>query len=191
MMRKLFCLVLLILLGLFAAGATKSQLSFNVRNFGASGDGTTKDTAAFQKALDTCAVSGGGEVVVPAGRYLIGSIQIGTRTILRLEKDSVLMGSPDLEDYPIMDIRWEGQGVDEKGYDAHGKCIVAVDPRYFRPTEVETLLGDPAKANARLGWKPKVSFKGLVAEMVREDLKSAERDELVKKHGFAAYDYHE
>ena len=109
MMRKFFCLVLPILLGLFAAGATKQPLSFNVRNFGATGNGTTKDTAAFQKALDTCAVSGGGEVVVPAGRYLIGSIQIGNRTILRLEKDSILMGSPDLEDYPIMDIRWEGR----------------------------------------------------------------------------------
>ena len=87
--------------------------------------------------------------------------------------------------------RWRGTGVEEKGYAENGKCVVAVDPRYFRPAEVETLLGDPAKANAKLGWKPKVSFKQLVAEMVREDLKAAERDELVKKHGFTAYDYHE
>jgi len=90
-----------------------------------------------------------------------------------------------------MQIRWEGQGVDEKGFDANGKCIVAVDPRYFRPTEVETLLGDPGKAKARLGWTPKISFDELVAEMVREDLKAAERDELVKKHGYKAMDYHE
>jgi GDPmannose 4,6-dehydratase len=90
-----------------------------------------------------------------------------------------------------MAIRWQGQGVEERGFDATGKCVVAVDPRYFRPAEVETLLGDPAKAKAKLGWKPKVSFRGLVAEMVREDLKAAERDELVKKHGFPAYDYHE
>lgn len=90
-----------------------------------------------------------------------------------------------------MQIRWEGQGVDEKGFDANGKCIVAVDPRYFRPTEVETLLGDPSKAKARLGWTPKITFDELVAEMVREDLKAAERDELVKKHGFKAMDYHE
>ena len=90
-----------------------------------------------------------------------------------------------------MDIRWEGQGVDEKGYDAHGQCIVAVDPRYFRPTEVETLLGDPTKAKKKLGWTPKISFAELVAEMVREDLKAAERDELVKKHGYKAMDYHE
>ncbi len=90
-----------------------------------------------------------------------------------------------------MQIRWEGKGVDEKGYDANGKCIVAVDPRYFRPTEVETLLGDATKAKEKLGWTPKISFAELVAEMVREDLKSAERDELIKKHGFKAMDYHE
>ena len=71
------------------------------------------------------------------------------------------------------------------------QCIVAVDPRYFRPTEVETLLGDPAKAKEKLGWTPKISFDELVAEMVREDLKAAERDELVKKHGYKAMDYHE
>ena len=90
-----------------------------------------------------------------------------------------------------MQIFWEGSGVDEKGYDVHGKCIVAVDPAYFRPTEVETLLGDPGKAKEKLGWTPKTSFAELVAEMVREDLKSAERDELVKRHGFKAMDYHE
>ncbi len=90
-----------------------------------------------------------------------------------------------------MKFTWRGNGIEEKGYDASGKCIVQVDPRYFRPTEVETLLGDPSKAKQKLGWTPKISFDELVAEMVREDLKSAERDELVKKHGFAAYDYHE
>jgi GDPmannose 4,6-dehydratase len=90
-----------------------------------------------------------------------------------------------------MQIRWEGQGVDEKGYAASGKCIVAVDPRYFRPTEVETLLGDPSKAKEKLGWTPKISFDELVSEMVREDLKSAERDELVKKHGYKTLDHNE
>jgi len=88
-------------------------------------------------------------------------------------------------------LAWKGQGADEKGYDASGKCIVAVDPRYFRPSEVEALLGDPSKAREKLGWTPKVRFGELVSEMMREDLKAAERDELVKKHGFAAYDYHE
>jgi GDPmannose 4,6-dehydratase len=90
-----------------------------------------------------------------------------------------------------MRIRWAGQGVDEKGYDESGRCIVSVDPRYFRPTEVETLLGDPTKARTRLGWRPRSDFKQLVAEMVREDLKAAERDELVRKHGYSAYDHHE
>jgi GDPmannose 4,6-dehydratase len=88
-------------------------------------------------------------------------------------------------------IRWEGAGVEEKGYDVAGRCIVAVDPRYFRPTEVETLLGDPSKAKEKLGWTPQTSFADLVAEMVREDLKAAERDELVKRHGFKVMDYHE
>jgi GDPmannose 4,6-dehydratase len=118
-----------------------------------------------------------------------------------------------------MKIRWEGQGVEEKGIlesviasearqsslvkpsttgspRADGprdddKVVVAVDPRYFRPTEVETLLGDASKAKEKLGWTPKISFAELVAEMVREDLKSAERDELIKKHGFKAMDYNE
>ncbi len=69
--------------------------------------------------------------------------------------------------------------------------IVAVDPRYFRPTEVETLLGDATKAREKLGWTPKISFDELVAEMVREDLKTSERDELVKKHGYKTMDHHE
>jgi GDPmannose 4,6-dehydratase len=68
---------------------------------------------------------------------------------------------------------------------------VRVDPRYFRPTEVETLLRDATKAREKLGWTPKITFHELVTEMVREDLKSAERDELIKKHGFSTYDRHE
>jgi polygalacturonase len=108
-MATLFRTALVFSFALFGIGTTLQKASINVRSFGASGDGATKDTAAFQKALDTCAVSGGGEVLVPAGKYLIGSIQMGNRTILRLEKDSVLMGSPDLDDYPIMDVRWEGR----------------------------------------------------------------------------------
>ena len=88
-------------------------------------------------------------------------------------------------------VTWSGEGLNEKGLDSEGKCIVAVDPRYFRPTEVESLLGDATKARKKLGWVPKIRFKELVAEMAREDLKAAERDELVKLHGFAAYDYNE
>ena len=88
-------------------------------------------------------------------------------------------------------VRWEGSGVNEKGFDENGNCIVAVDERYFRPAEVETLLGDATKAREKLGWSPKITFQELVSEMVREDLKSAERDELVKRHGYFAPNRHE
>jgi GDPmannose 4,6-dehydratase len=82
-------------------------------------------------------------------------------------------------------IRWEGEGVNEKGYDAAtGKSIVAIDPRYFRPTEVSTLLGDASKAKQKLGWVPTTTFRELVTEMMSEDLKLAKRDELIKMHGF-------
>jgi GDPmannose 4,6-dehydratase len=90
-----------------------------------------------------------------------------------------------------MTMRWVGQGVEEKGYwrsnndsPSEEKLIVQVDPRYFRPTEVDTLLGDASKAHKKLGWKPRITFDQLVAEMMQEDLKSAERDELVRKHGY-------
>ena len=89
-------------------------------------------------------------------------------------------------------VRWEGTGVNEKGYDvATGNCIVAVDPTYFRPTEVETLLGDATKAREKLGWVPKITFSELVREMVREDLKGAERDVLCSREGFRVLDRHE
>lgn len=85
-----------------------------------------------------------------------------------------------------MRIRWSGHGVEERGFDSSGRCVVAVDPRYFRPTEVETLLGDASKARERLGWIPGTSFHDLVAEMVREDLKDAECEELLRPHRIVA-----
>ena len=88
-------------------------------------------------------------------------------------------------------LHWKGKGVDEIAVDQNGSTVVAVDPLYFRPTEVETLLGDPSYAHARLRWKPTVTFEQLVKEMVEADLVLAERDKLVKKHGFDAYEYHE
>jgi GDPmannose 4,6-dehydratase len=90
-----------------------------------------------------------------------------------------------------LSLRWEGAGLDEKGYDAAGRCIVAVDPRYFRPTEVETLLGDATKAREKLGWVPTTSFAELVAEMAREDLKQAQRDDLVQRHGYSTFEHNE
>ncbi len=88
-------------------------------------------------------------------------------------------------------IHWAGLGVDEKGYNDAGKCIIEVDPLYFRPTEVETLLGDATKAKEKLGWVPKISFEQLVTEMVAKDLLSAERDELVRRHGYKSMDFNE
>ena len=95
-----------------------------------------------------------------------------------------------------MEIHWEGEGAQEVGMIEEsgrgpGKTIVRVDPRYFRPTEVDSLLGDSTKAREKLGWVPRTRFEELVAEMVREDLKAAERDELIKRHGYSAFDYHE
>jgi GDPmannose 4,6-dehydratase len=113
-------------------------------------------------------------------------------------------------------LRWEGEGVDEIGivdsiedrqsssasYDdkderltgkgpKEGQVIVKIDPRYFRPTEVESLLGDPSKAKNELGWEPKISFEDLVKEMVLADLEHAKRDELVQRHGFMSFNHHE
>lgn len=91
-----------------------------------------------------------------------------------------------------MKMDWRGKGVDEVGFDTDsGRAIVRVDPRYFRPTEVETLLGDPSKAREKLGWSAEVSFNELVAEMVAADLDEAKRDALVAKEGFKVYKRHE
>ena len=103
-------------------------------------------------------------------------------------RDFVLAAAKELG----IPIRFEGTGVDEKGYHGEtGKCLVAVDPRYFRPTEVETLLGDPSKAKDKLGWEPRITFAEMVSEMVREDLRSAERDHLISQHGYKTMAYHE
>ena len=108
-----------------------------------------------------------------------------------------------------MQIRWEGEGVEERGYWVNAPAggaasnadsraghtptgpIIAVDPRYFRPTEVETLLGDATKAREKLGWTPRITFQELVAEMVREDLAIAKRDDLVRNSGYAVMNHHE
>ncbi|MDE3187658.1 MAG: GDP-mannose 4,6-dehydratase [Acidobacteriota bacterium] len=90
-----------------------------------------------------------------------------------------------------MQITWQGTGADEKGIDKDGNVIVAVDPRYYRPAEVETLLGDASKAKRELGWHPRTTFRELVKEMAEEDLKTAEKDALVRKHGYSVLNYHE
>jgi len=90
-----------------------------------------------------------------------------------------------------LSLAWQGEGIDEKGYDAKGNCIVQVDPRYFRPAEVESLLGDATKARVKLGWKPRVNFRALVGEMAASDLRIAERDRLVRDSGYKVYEYHD
>ena len=91
-----------------------------------------------------------------------------------------------------MQMRWEGEGLNEKGVDAKsGKVLVMVDPRYFRPTEVETLLGDPTKAREKLGWSAEITLDQMVAEMVREDLMLAEKDEMCRREGFKTFDFNE
>ena len=91
-----------------------------------------------------------------------------------------------------MKIEWNGDGIDEVGIDnKSGRTLVRIDPRYFRPTEVETLLGDPTKARQKLGWAAEVTFSELVAEMVESDLNLAKRDTMVAKEGYRVYGHHE
>jgi GDPmannose 4,6-dehydratase len=89
-------------------------------------------------------------------------------------------------------INWKGKGEEEKGYDSDtGNLIVSVDPRYYRPTEVESLLGDASKAKEKLGWEPKTTLEELIHEMMENDINIARRDSLVKEHGFKAPDFKE
>ncbi len=91
-----------------------------------------------------------------------------------------------------MELRWEGEGVEERGINVQtGDVIVSVDARYFRPTEVTTLLGDASNAKTKLGWEPKITFDELVKEMVEADMHDAQRDALVEKQGFTTFNYHE
>jgi GDPmannose 4,6-dehydratase len=91
-----------------------------------------------------------------------------------------------------MRLAWEGKGVEEKGLDAAtGKPIVCIDPRYFRPAEVDTLLGDASKARRNLGWEPRISFEELIGEMVMADLREAEKDAMVRQKGYRIYDHSE
>jgi GDPmannose 4,6-dehydratase len=88
-----------------------------------------------------------------------------------------------------MRLTWQGHGAEEKAFDQEGRCVVAVDPRYFRPAEVDSLEGDASKARIKLGWKPKVTFREIVAEMTAEDLRLAERDQLVSNSGYPVHSY--
>jgi polygalacturonase len=141
-------LLALILLGsIGCASLTPAQR--NVRAFGATGNGKTKDTVAIQKALDACAAAGGGEVVVPAGQYLTGSLDVKSNTTLRLEKGATLVGSPDLDDYPIVKARWEGRLVD-----AHRALISATKASHIAIVGPGKIAGDPALGNRQMPRRP-------------------------------------
>ena len=120
-----------------------------VRAFGAVGDGTNKDTAAFLKALDACAAAGGGEVLVPAGDYLVGSIELKSRTTLRLEKGARLLGSPDLDDYPVIKVRWEGKWVD-----GHRAIIFATNAEHIAVIGPGEIDGNPALGGRQMPRRP-------------------------------------
>ena len=107
--QALFCFTLVLAIAAGCRSVHPGKMSVNVRDLGAKGDGVTKDTAAFQAALDSCATHGGGIVIVPAGAYLIGSVVVGANTTLQLESGAKLTGSPDIADYPLINVRWEGE----------------------------------------------------------------------------------
>ena len=142
-------------------GATV-RLAYDVRAFGAVGDGKSKDTAAFQKALDTCAVNGGGDVQVPAGTYLIGSIQIGYATTIRLADGATLTGSPDITDYPMMDVRWEGRW--EQG---HRALIYAGNVNHIGIVGPGHIIGSQALAHRTAGARNPILIEPISCKDVR------------------------
>jgi len=126
------------------APQSKPELTLNVRDFGATGDGVTKDTTAIQQAIDRCSVLGGGEVLVPAGKYLTGAIVLRSRTVLRLDKDAVIAGTPDFSDYPVTQVRWEGKWIAGRV-----GLIYAIDAAHIGVVGPGKIAGNPA-----LGGRP-------------------------------------
>jgi polygalacturonase len=119
--------------------APTTGISFDPRVFGAAGDGVAKDTAAIQSALDRCAVMGGGEVVLAGGTFLSGAVRIGSNTTLRIAPDAALQGSPDLADYPVVQVRWEGRWVP-----GHSALVWAQDAHALRLAGGGRIVGSPA-----------------------------------------------
>jgi polygalacturonase len=140
--------IVLILIGQTGC-STLSGNSFDVRKFGAAGDGVTKDTAAFQRAINACAAANGGDVVVPAGDYLIGSIELKAYINLRLKKGAHLMGSPDLDDYPVVKVRWEGHWID-----GHRALIYAREAAHLGVVGPGKISGNPALGGREMPRRP-------------------------------------
>jgi len=154
MFGKPFCSLAILLLA-FLSGCASSPESgspgtlFNIRESGALGDGKTKDTAAIQAALDRCAAAGGGTVIVPAGEYLTGSLDIKSHTTLRIEKDATLLGSPDLDDYPIVKGRWEGRWID-----VHCALVSAHQANHIAVVGPGTIAGDLTIGGRQMPRRP-------------------------------------
>jgi polygalacturonase len=147
---KLFLFAMVAAILLAQAGcASLFYTAQNVRSYGATGDGVTKDTVAFQKAIDACAAAGGGEIVVPAGNYLIGSIELKSHTTLRLERNAHLLGSPDLDDYPLIKIRWEGKWID-----GHRALISAHDANHIGIVGPRKISGNPVLGGRKMPRRP-------------------------------------
>jgi polygalacturonase len=128
----------------------KRSLTLSIRDFGAKGDGATKDTVAIQQAVDRCGVLGGGEVLVPAGNYLTGAIQLRSRVLLRLEKEATLTGTPDFDDYPVTQVRWEGKWI--QGHTALIYAFDATDTGVVGPGSIvgNNALGGRPRPNSPL-----------------------------------------
>jgi polygalacturonase len=138
------CVVPLARVGFAQDASSIARRTLNVRDFGAAGDGATKDTTAIQRAVDRCAVLGGGEVLFPAGTYLSGGIALRSATTLRLADGAVISGSPDFADYPVSQVRWEGKWI--PGYIGLIYAIDANQVGIFGPGRI---VGNPA-----LGGRP-------------------------------------
>jgi polygalacturonase len=169
---KLFLLLtLLSMTPLTPAGsAMVMRASLNVHEFGATGNGRTKDTAAFQKALDACLAAGGGEVLVPAGEYLIGSIEIKSNTTLRLSKDAHLIGSPDLEDYPVVKVRWEGRWID-----GHRGLVYAQNAHHIAIIGPGKISGSSALGGRQMPRRPVVIEPMNSTDIRLEDFSTEQR----------------
>ena len=121
------------------------KVSLNVRDFGAKGDGNTNDALAFQAAIDRCAALGGGEVLAPAGDYLIGGVQLRSNTTLQLDAAATLRGTPNFDDYAVTTVRWEGKWIP-----GHMALIYAIDAQTHRASSAPgKIIGNPA-----LGGRP-------------------------------------
>ncbi|MGD0669417.1 MAG: glycoside hydrolase family 28 protein [Bryobacteraceae bacterium] len=120
---------------------SQPALILNIRDFGVTGDGVTKDTAAIQQAIDRCSVLGGGEVLVPAGNYLTGAVALRSNTIVRLEKGANILGSPDFADYPVTQVRWEGKWIQ-----GHAGLIYAIDAGHIGIVGPGKIAGNAALA---------------------------------------------